>query len=72
MLKKKEGFTNRFEENALRESALIISEETKNMYSHYVPHRIDTNTIILINPDKDKEEQVKNYLEKLNSNRYRY
>lgn len=29
MLKKKEGFTNRFEENALRESALIISEETK-------------------------------------------
>lgn len=72
MAKKKGGFTNRFEENALRESALIISEQSQGMFSDLIPHRIDATTVILINPNKDRDKQVNDYLTRLESNRFRY
>jgi len=72
MAKKKGGFTNKFEENALRESALIISEQSQGMFRDLVPHRIDATTVILINPNKDRDKQVNDYLTKLESNRFRY
>lgn len=72
MAKKKAGFTNKFEENALRESALIISEKSQGMFSDLVTHRINATTIILINPNKDRDKQVNDYLTRLESNRFRY
>lgn len=72
MAKKKLGYTNKFEENALRESALIISKQFRNSYDNMVPYRIDKNTVILLNPNNNREEQAQKYLDKLKNNRNRY
>lgn len=72
MAKKKVGFTNKFEENALRESALIISEQSKHIYSDLVPHRVDNKTVILVNPNKDIDDQVQLFIAKLECNRIKF
>lgn len=72
MAKKKAGFTNKFEENALRESALIISEKSKQIHKDLIPHRIDSKTVILVDPKKDIDDQVQLYLAKLECNRIRF
>lgn len=72
MAKKKAGFTNKFEEIALRESALIISEKAKDIHRELVPYRVDSKTVILVNPNKDIDDQVQLYLVRLEFNRIKF
>lgn len=50
MAKKKEGFISKEEEEALRENAKIVSEQSRGMFQNLVPHRIDSKTVVLVNP----------------------
>ena len=72
MAKKKEGFISKEEEEALRENARVVSEQSRNMFSNLVPYRIDSKTVVLVNPDKDLEEQLGRYTRKLERSRMNY
>lgn len=72
MAKKKPGFIGREEEEALRENAKIVSEQSRGMFSNLIPHRIDSKTVVLVNPDKDLEEQLSRYTKKLERSRMNY
>lgn len=72
MAKKKEGFISKEEEEALRENAKIVSEQSRGMFQNLVPHRIDSKTVVLINPDKNLNEQLSRYSRKLERSRMNY
>lgn len=72
MAKKKEGFISKEEEEALRENAKIVSEQSRGMFQSLVPHRIDSKTVVLVNPDKDLDEQLSRYTRKLEISRMNY
>lgn len=69
---KKAGAITREEVIADREKALEIGELTKRNFSDLIPHRINTTTVILISTKRDKAEQIKRFLERLDRDRVNY
>lgn len=69
---KKAGAITREEVIADREKALEIGELTKRNFSDLIPHRINTTTVILISTKRDKAEQIKRFLERLDRDRLNY
>lgn len=54
-----------------REDAIRYGKVAKRGFKHLVPHRLDINTVIFINPG-DREEQVSRYLARLEKDRANY
>lgn len=69
---RKVGIITNEEAAADREKALVIGEMTKRKFSDLIPHRINATTIILISTKKDKAEQIKRFLERLDRDRMNY
>lgn len=69
---KKRGITTLAEAVDSRENALRVGEFTKRNFKDLIPHRIDNNTVILINSHKDKTEQIGRFIEKLEKDRRNY
>lgn len=69
---KKKGVITKEEAAELREKTMIIGKEVKRSFKDLIPHRIDNNTIILINAHKDKTEQINRFMAKLERDRNNY
>lgn len=69
---KKAGVITREEVIADREKALEIGELIKRNFSDLIPHRINQSTVILISTKRDKAEQIKRFLERLDRDRLNY
>jgi DNA-binding Lrp family transcriptional regulator len=69
---RKEGIITHEEAIADREKALEIGELTKRNFSDLIPHRINQTTVILISTKKDKADQIKRFLERLDRDRLNY
>jgi hypothetical protein len=69
---RKEGIITHEEAIADREKAINIGELTKRNFSDLIPHRINPTTVILISTKRDKAEQIKRFLERLDRDRLNY
>lgn len=54
-----------------REDAIKYGKAAKRSFKHLIPYRLDTNTVIFINPE-NMEEQVNRYLARLEKDRANY
>lgn len=69
---KKKGVITQADAADLREKTKKIGEEVKRKFAHLIPHRIDNNTVILINSQRDKAEQINRFMAKLERDRKNY
>lgn len=69
---KKAGIITHEEALTERDKALEVGELTKRNFSDLIPHRINQTTVILISTKRDKAEQIKRFLERLDRDRLNY
>lgn len=69
---RKRGITTIAEAADNRENAIEIGQQVKQKFKDLIPHRVDNNTVILINANQDPSEQVKRFLMKLEKDRMNY
>lgn len=69
---KKKGVITQADAADLREKTKKIGEEVKRRFADLIPHRIDNNTVILINSQRDKAEQINRFMAKLERDRKNY
>lgn len=69
---RKKGIITQAEAAELREKTKKIGEEIKRTFKDLIPHRIDNNTVILINSQRDKAEQINRFMAKLERDRKNY
>lgn len=69
---KKKGVITQADAADLREKTKKIGEEVKRKFADLIPHRIDNNTVILINSQRDKAEQINRFMAKLERDRKNY
>ena len=69
---RKKGVITQADAADLREKTKKISEDEKRKFADLIQHRIDNNTVILINSQRDKAEQIKRFMAKLERDRKNY
>ena len=69
---KKAGIITHEEAIAEREKAKSIGDLTKRSFSDLIPHRVNATTVILISTKRDKTEQIKRFMERLDRDRMNY
>ena len=69
---RKKGVITQADAADLREKTKKISEDEKRKFADLIQHRIDNNTVILINSQRDKAEQIKRFMERLERDRKNY
>lgn len=69
---RKKGIITQEEAADQREKTKKIGEEVKGTFKDLIPHRIDNNTVILINAHRDKAEQINRFMAKLERDRKNY
>jgi len=69
---RKKGVITQADAADLREKTKKIGEEVKRKFADLIPHRIDNNTVILINSQRDKVEQINRFMAKLERDRKNY
>ena len=69
---RKKGVITQADAADLREKTKKIGEEVKRKFADLIPHRIDNNTVILINSQMDKAEQINRFMAKLERDRKNY
>ena len=69
---RKKGVITQADAADLREKTKKIGEEVKRKFADLIPHRIDNNTVILINSHRDKTEQINRFMAKLERDRRNY
>ncbi len=69
---RKKGVITQADAADLREKTKKIGEEVKRKFADLIPHRIDNNTVILINSHRDKAEQINRFMAKLERDRRNY
>ncbi len=69
---RKRGITALAEAADNRENAMEIGQQVKQKFKDLIPHRVDNNTVILINANQDPSEQVNRFLMKLEKDRMNY
>lgn len=69
---RKKGVITQADAADLREKTKKIGEEVKRKFVDLIPHRIDNNTVILINSQRDKAEQINRFMAKLERDRKNY
>lgn len=55
-----------------RENAIVLGVEVKRKFEDLIPHRVDSNTVILIHSRKDPEDQISRFIAKLERDRKNY
>jgi len=68
----KKGITSLKDAIELREDAIEMSKLVKREFKDLIPHRIDQNTFILVDPKKDVPEQINRFTNKLSNDRKNY
>lgn len=68
---KKRGLITNVEKLESREKAIKVGKTAKKKLESkgFIPFRLDANTVILLNPDKDHQTQIDRYLSRLQSDR---
>jgi len=69
---KKKGVITQADAADLREKTKKIGEEVKRKLADLISHRIDNNTVIFINSQRDKAEQINRFMAKLERDRKNY
>ena len=69
---RKKGVITQADAADLREKTKKIGEDEKRKFADLIQHRIDNNTVILINSQRDKAEQIKRFMAKLERDRKNY
>lgn len=72
MAKRKDGAISAFEQMEIREKAIRTAKKKRVAIIGKIPYRVNPSTIILLNPEIDKETQINRYLSRLDSDRQNY